>query len=310
MATYIETKVISLNSESASQYNNGSFLSNMVFSLSTLLKDEPDTLHKQLTLANAQIPVSFYIVNYTNNQFLFTTYPSGSPVLNIITIPVGNYNSSSLISVLTDLFLAISVVMTITISKITGDFTFSSTSNYAFNSTSVLTTANQILGLNKASNLVPTLVGGDYVATCPFACNLLGIKQLMIKSNIISANNFSTSSNGQTTLIATIPVDSGAWSMINYVDTGGSKISFNNATLDEIDILILDAETNKEINFSNANWTMTILLHITKKLDLTKVTPTLGEIVDRPVIPKIEKLNTPINLPLSKDEQELKILEQ
>lgn len=310
MATYIETKVISLNSESASQYNNGTFLSNMVFSLSTLLKDEPDTLHKQLTLANAQIPVSFYIVNYTNHQFVFTTYPLGVPTNNTITIPVGNYNSSSLISVLTDLFLAISVVMTITISKTTGDFTFSSPSQYAFNSTSVLTTANQILGLNKESNLVPTLVSGNYVATCPFPCNLLGIKQLMIKSNIISANNFSSSSNGQTTLIATIPVDSGAWGMINYVDTGGSKISFNNATLDEMDILILDAETNKEINFSNTNWTMTILLHITKKLDLTKVVPTLGEIVNKPVIPKVEKLNAPINLPLSKDEQELKILEQ
>lgn len=313
MATYIETKVISLNSESASQYNNGTFLSNMVFSLPTLLKDEPDTLHKQLTLANAQIPVSFYIVNYTNNKFVFTTYPLGVPTDNTITIPVGNYNSSSLISVLTDLFLAISVVMNITISKTTGDFTFSSPSQYLFKSTSILTTANQILGLNKASNLVPTLTTGNYVATCPFPCNLLGIKQLMIKSNIISANNFSSSSNGQTTLIATIPVDSGAWGLVNYVDTGGSKISFNNTTLDELDILILDAETNKEINFSNTNWTMTILLHITKKLDLTRVTPTLGEIVDRVGTPTVSPTTPSLPIPLkkiSKDEEDLKILEQ
>jgi len=310
MATYIETKVISLNSENAIQYNNGTFLSNMVFSLPTLLKDEPDTLHKQLTLANAQIPVSFYIVNYTNHKFVFTTYPLGVPTDNIITIPVGNYNSSSLISVLTDLLLAVGDVMTITISKITGDFTFSSPSQYLFKSTSVLTTANQILGLSSTSNLTPTLVTGNYVATCPFPCNLLGIKQIMIKSSIFSCNNFSSSSNGQTTLIGTIPVDNGAWGMISYVDTGGSKISFNNATLDEIDIQILDAETNKEINFSNTNWTMTILLHITKKLDLTRVTPTLGDIVDKPNIPKIENINAPINPPLSKDEQELKLLEQ
>lgn len=311
MATYVETKVISLNSESATQYNNGSFLSNMSFQLLNLLKFEPDIIHTQLTLANAQFPVSFYIINYTNNVFVFITYPGGIPTNNTITIPVGNYNSTTLISALYYAILPTGISMLITISKLTGVLTFSSTTTYGFNSTSVLTTANQILGLDKNSNLVASLVSGNYVATMPFPCNLLGIKQLMIKSSVISSNNFSSSSNGQTTLISTIPVDCGAWGMINYIDTTGSKISFNNSVLDEIDIQILDAETNKEINFWNTNWTMTILLHITRKFDLGNVLPTLGNVVEKPIIPSITPIIPSIpEKPLSKDEQDLKLLEQ
>lgn len=314
MATYVETKVISLNSESASQYNNGSYLSNMSFQLLNLLKIEPDIIHTQLTLANAQLPVSFYIVNYTNNIFVFITYPGGVPTNNTITIPVGNYNSTTLISALYYAILPTGISMLITISKLTGVLTFSSTTNYGFNSTSVLTTANQIIGLDKNSNLVASMdVNGNWIATMPFPCNLLGIKQLMIKSSIISTNNFSSSSNGQTTLISTIPVDCGAWGMINYIDTTGSKISFNNATLDEIDIQILDAETNKEINFWNTNWTMTILLHITRKFDLGNVVPSLGNVVDKIQIPKnipINPILNPIEKPLTQDEQDLKLLEQ
>lgn len=278
MTTYIETRVISLNSESADIYKNGTYLSDMVFGFPGLLKDEPDILHKQITLANAQIPVSFFILNYTNNVFVFITNPLGVPVYTTITIPVGNYNSTTLITALYYAILPTGLSMLITISKLTGVLTFSSTSNYGFRSTSVLTTANQILGLNKASDLIATLVSGNYVATLPFPCNLLGIKQLQVRSSILSMNNFSSNSRGQNTLLATIPCSTGAWSMINFLDTTGNNITFNNTTLDEIDIQIVDAETGKTINFWNSNWTMTLIIHLTRSIQIPSMNRSLASI--------------------------------
>ena len=70
MSTYVETRIISLSSESATIFRNGSYLSDVLFSFKGLLKNEPDIIHKTVTLANAQVPVSFYVVNYTNNVFI------------------------------------------------------------------------------------------------------------------------------------------------------------------------------------------------------------------------------------------------
>lgn len=291
--TYVETRIISLNSESANAYKNGSFMSDLAFYFPNLLKDDADIVHKQITLSNGQIPVSFYILNYTNNVLRINS--------STITIPVGNYTSSSLAAVLIDQLLAVGITMTIVISKITGVFTFTSPAAFTLYSTNALTTCEQILGLDSANDTVGVLTGGVYAATLPFACNLLGIKQLLIKSNILSGNNYSASSGGQTTLLATVPVSVGAWGMIAYESR--SKISVHNSSLDEIDIQILDAETNLPINFWNQNWTITLLLHITRT-----IMPKLQVLPDVPLAkPDDAKVQPPA---LSPDELDLKLLEE
>jgi hypothetical protein len=294
-STYTETRIVSLNSESGTQ-KNGSFLSDLAFSFPNLLRVEPDIVHTQISLANAQIPVSFYTANYTNNVFRINS--------TTITIPVGNYNSSSLSSQIIAQLLLAGITMTITISRTTGVFTWTSTAPFTLFGSSSITTAEQLLGLSSTSDTVAALVLGSYVATLPFPCNLLGIKQLLIKSNILSGNNYSASSGGQTTLLATCPVNVGAWGMITFESR--SKISVNNGSLDEIDIQIMDAETNLPVNFNNQNWTMTLILHITRELS-TKLLPlesiplakTDGNKADVPPPPKV----------VTQDQLDLKLLE-
>ena len=75
-----------------------------------------------LKIIEAQIPFSFYIINSFNNTFVLTSI-AGSFT---ITIPPGNYDSSSLIAATT---LAISTAdpsdsIVVTFSQITGKFTF------------------------------------------------------------------------------------------------------------------------------------------------------------------------------------------
>lgn len=264
---YTETRIISLNSESANTYRNGTFLSDVLFGFNGLLKDEPDILQRQITLVNAQLPVSFYIVNYSNNVFVLRKI---SPETDYtITLPVGNYNSTTFIALLQSKILAdTGLTFSITIDKASGKLTFSCPVNWSILSTNPITTANSIIGLDPLNNLTSTLVTSNYVGTCPYPLNLLGIKQLQVKSSFISANNFSANANGQDCLLSTIPVNVGAWGLITYESASGNNITFHNLTLDEFDIRIVDAETGKSVNFNGVGWTMTFLIHLIRRLDL------------------------------------------
>ena len=91
--------------------------------------------------------------------------------------------------------------------------------------------------------------------------------------------------------------------MINFDSSTGNNVSFSNRTLDDIDIQIVDAETNKPINFNNCGWTMTLLLHLIRKIDLTK-TETNMRVLTKPIDIKMPELKSE-----NKDLADLRILE-
>ena len=64
--SWTENKLISLNSKFATKLN-GSFISNVVFPFSGILKNETNVKHVYISVMNAQMPVSFYVINSTNN---------------------------------------------------------------------------------------------------------------------------------------------------------------------------------------------------------------------------------------------------
>jgi hypothetical protein len=303
MTTITDTKIISLNSENGI-LNNDTYLSSMSFTLLNLLKLDPNIIHTQLTLQSAQIPVSFYIVNYTNKTLVIRYSGVDYP----ISIAVGNYNANSLITALQTAITASipALTITITISKITGIFTFTSSLAFTLRASLNTFTIGTILGMGK-TDLAATLVSTTYTAVLPYPVNLLGIKTLQINSFTISGNNYASNLQGQSTLLATIPVQAPSFGLILYSDTGDTRVSFNNNTLDGIDINITDAETGKLINFNNCNWTMTLVLHITRLLPPTSLVVPVGS--NRPQAELSNSLANPIPpKQLTNDEEELKIL--
>ena len=66
--SYLDSRIIILNSEHGIQ-NNGSYKSDILFKFQGLLIQENDIEQVQFSFVNAQIPVSFYTINYTNNVF-------------------------------------------------------------------------------------------------------------------------------------------------------------------------------------------------------------------------------------------------
>jgi len=91
---YTKNKLITLSSKYGIQ-QNGTYKSHLLFNFKNLLSDEQHMLKSEVIVLNAQIPVSFYVINDYNNVLKI----SGTGILTTtITIETGNYNANTLIT--------------------------------------------------------------------------------------------------------------------------------------------------------------------------------------------------------------------
>lgn len=293
MSSYVDTKIVCLTSQSATIKFNGGFLSNVRYNLGTILRNDTDILHRQVQLLNAQIPYSFYIINYTNN--LFRTNILGSATT--YTIPTGNYTANSLITAL-QTALGNPTGLVISISSINGRLTFSYTSNFIIYN-NITYSIGYVLGFPDSTTYSST--SNTLTTTNPL--NLLGIKVLQVRSANLIMNNISSVQGGATTLLQSIPVSCVPFGMIDYTDKG-NMITIHNDYLDDLDIEIVDGESDNYINFNGQDWCITLAFHITRKIipfpENKVIEPTLGNINEKenivnekqkPINPNIEQLN-------------------
>ena len=276
METYTETRIISLNSLYANNKKNTTFLSDVEFFFKNVLKDEPNIVRSTIQLVNAQIPVSFYTINFTNDIFSFCL--SNLIPINI-TITRGNYNSSSLITELKSKLLTAGYTFDITISRITGIMTF--TLNQAF------FIFNNPLGV--VLGFDTTLGSIGFTLTAPFPLNLLGIKKLKIFSNALATHSFDSFGSGNNSLINTISVNSAPFGLIIY-ETPTEPVILKSKTINTIDIQIYD-EDNNFINFNNINYTLTFQLNIVRTQPvLTSPIKTITDVLEQ----ELQKIDTDI----------------
>ena len=260
MADFIkEKKIINVNSNDATIFNNGSFLSDLTFSFPNILSRDDDVEYLEGGLDSAVFPVSFYIVNYSNHILSYTIFHLGVYTDYTITIPVGNYDYRTLFTAMHDAFLLnghtflltlneINVIITMEYKK-TGDRVF-----YRINHS--LSTCFRILGFDYRTDYYAT---ADFL-TAPFALNLLGIKKLKIYCPQFSSSNLDTTNYATTTIISTVINDQPPWGQINYYNTTGETGSkLRVFEMNNIDVRVTD-EYGNLINFNNCDWSMTFVL--------------------------------------------------
>ena len=114
---YQDNVIITLNSANASLVNS-TLKSSVSFNFTGLLKEEDDIVRSYISVINAQIPMSFYIINSTNNKLVFN--PMGGGSITDIYVPIGNYNAYTLSASLMSAFLANGISIVITVSPQTG----------------------------------------------------------------------------------------------------------------------------------------------------------------------------------------------
>lgn len=270
-----DMRFINLNSSNAVQ-NNGTFLSDVRFNFQSVFQEQDNIDYVTVGVLNAQIPVSFYTINYTNDTIRLIY---GGNTYNIA-ITRGNYNGNSLITELVRQFSLVGFTMGIEISRITGIMTFTSLNSisFSFGSSSLYSILGFVNGVtyNSATSQI----------IAPYPLNLLGIKRLRINSSALSTNTYDSVTMGVSSNLASIPVNVASFGLIDYVNNSNAFpiLSANNVTY--IDIQIVD-ENNNLINFNGINWTITLQLNIFRKgtnndnnMDNAKLIDVLNDIRD------------------------------
>ncbi len=261
MITYEDCKFVSLNSQHAilkpsSGTYEKSFLSDIEFSIKDILKEADDVLYAHVSIESAQIPVSFYLINYNTNVLKYTI--SGNPTIQTLTITRGNYGMTSLIKEMKSQFLASGNVFNITFDIVKGKLTFSSTTNFTFLSAVSGSTLSEIIGFDSVSSY--SSVGNVLLGEHP--ASLIGIKKLKFSSSNLRTS--SVSSGGGGNLIGVIAVSAPPYGLINYQSSSPSKGGLLiNRNISAIDVQVRD-ENNNFINFNNTEWSVTLSITVTK----------------------------------------------
>lgn len=268
MTTYTETKLFSVTSNSATTKNNGSYLSDVVFESQNFIKND-GIINLDIALIHAEVPVSFYIINVYNNLFRFQI---DTGLITNKSIPVGNYNSSSLLIALSTALNDSNFI--ITISKLTGKLTFQHNKSFIiFNN--FTNSIGTVLGFNE--NTINNSIGtsNPYTLTPPNLLNLLGIKKINILSNELNTINHS-SEVGSLSMLSSIAVDQPSYGLILYENKSGIKHNLKIKDINKIDIQLVD-ENHNLINFNAIDWSMLFCFYITRSNGfLPEIAPTLG----------------------------------
>jgi hypothetical protein len=267
-----ERRIINLNSEDATTYNNGSFLSDIEFNFRGLLKDESNMIYCEGGVLNAQIPVSFYQVAYYNNTLYYEVTGMG---IQSLTVPVGNYNFATFSTALENAFTAAGYIMNITISETTGRLTFiiSGFPDFTFYGASSGTTIFKILGFDPTQDYP----SGSTTLEAPYLLNLLGPKKLKISSTVFSNNGSDTTNYATSNIISTFSVDAASYGLIVYNNLSDAYGRLKIKRIDNIDIQIRD-EYGNLINFNNTDWSITLALIIYRKAEYRNTD--LGNLID------------------------------
>jgi len=293
MGIIVENKLITLNTRYATKIN-GTALSSVEFPFKGILKEEDNIVSANICVMNAQLAVSWYTINSSNNQFRYDS--------NWITIPNGNYNANSLITVLTSLMNAVipASVTSIVLSSSTGRLTFTFVASRSLNFPTTFSTGGTgnfnylIMGATSGSTLTGTSI------TLPYPLNLLGINRLAIRSSRLLIGSYNSFDMGAGINLATIPIDQPPWGLVNYSNqTDLNKAVLNVKYIDIIDIQIAD-ENNVLIDFNNTNWTMTLVLEVIRNIP-ERFTSTFRDLTIEATVPEKEK-------PIVQDMKDLELL--
>lgn len=255
MTTYVETKLFSVTSSSATIKNNSTFLSDVIFEANNFIKND-GIISLDVAIIHAEIPVSFYVINEYNHDFRFKIF---NDPITTVSIAYGNYNATSLITALSSAINDANFI--ITISKLTGKLTM--THNKSFIIYNDFTTSlGTVLGFNY--NTINNSVGSlnPYTLTPPNMLNLLGAKKINILSTELNTINHS-SEVGSLSMLSSIAVDQPAYGLIIYENKSGIKHNLKVKDINKIDIQMTD-EYHDLINFNNISWSMLFCFYITR----------------------------------------------
>jgi hypothetical protein len=264
----IKTKTRLFNVSSANALNT-SFKSQVNIQLPDLAFHDFNIQNVYLSVSHCEVPNSFYIINYTNNQI----------VVDSVTyiIPVGNYNVNSFITICQSILPA---GFTITYSSINNKFTFKNNLFFTINGSSSSSTINKVIGLDN-NDYISYPAGFGQELELPHVVNFLPMQRINFKSNFFKFNNYN-SSDGSSDVFLCLQNNAGQLSMINYVNQSNDEYLIQDRNITSFIINVTD-DYNNLINFNNIDWTLSFKIKI-EYMDKTDINQNFYEILKNQTI--------------------------
>jgi hypothetical protein len=222
---------------------NGDMNSYIRYSLPRLVESKPGALYSSIRLNHAEIPYSFFLVNQYNNTLAFR---SGNSAYSR-TIEQGNYDSDTLTAALHAAFLPAQI--SISIDQLNGKLTFTSDSPFTILGESTL---GGILGF-EAADYVGIFDGTSYAIQPPYSLNLLGVRNILVKTNLIM-DNF-TSRSSDKSILKSIPVNVPPFGLISFSDSTQSETLIKNKQVDSLEIQLVD-DSGFLLDFQGQSWSI------------------------------------------------------
>ena len=249
----IYSQQIYLSSSSASILLNGTMKSNCTFFFHDVIKISKDAIEMRLELVNAQLPVSWYLINNTNNLFTIT---AGGVVTNYM-FANGNYNATTFINTFQNMMGASWVIA---FNSITNKFTF----GYSGGQFTLSDTINSIFPI------IGFVVGFQYTSSgnnllAPFSVCFGGLTKVNISSSTFTLSNSDSKTQGQISIICSVPVSTSQGGYIFYNNITNFKSIFRNNELSSINIQLQDPNHNY-IDFNNIDWSITLQLDVVREV--------------------------------------------
>lgn len=257
-----DTRLITLSSKDAEIFN-GDYKSNCFFHLKNVVEPNPDINYLDVGLIDAQIPVSWFLINDNTNKLV---YEYNNQTLEIEIIK-GNYNANTLATEIKDkLFNNIpSLGVVIVLSQVTGLYTF----QFQNPLTQITFKYNESKGLADILGFNQDITSQNNQFTLPIPLNLLGIQKINVCSNKLSSiSSFSSQRKIGSNILQTIPVNVPSWNLINYENKNNIHARMKSRHLDSgIDIQMF-SENGEFIEFNNIDWNLTIQIIIYRKTNV------------------------------------------
>ena len=245
----IKTKSRQFNLSSAKGRQNGDFCSQIQVQLPDLTFHLDHIQNAYFSVVHAEVANSFYIVNYTNNQF----------VLNGITYTLtrGNYNVNTFNAMLLAVLVAAGATgYSLSYNSATTTLTMTHSGiDFTINASSTASTINSVMGLG-----VNDLTSVALTTTFPNVVNFIPLQRINFRSNYFNFGCYSTI-DGSTDIFLPLQNNAGQNSVINYVNQSQAKFLIQDRNITSFIISVTD-DYNKYINFNGVDWLMTIQIDI------------------------------------------------
>ncbi len=215
----------------------------------------PNNYQMSIGVISFMMPASWNRVNDNNNKIYLTSSLGASNQL--IEIPIGSYNVSTLRTKLNELFNPYSITITYDIPTNQYIFSITATNDFSFSSTS---TALRLLGFT----IKTTHTSTGTTLRSNSVVDLSGISQLYISTSL-QTHNYDSRTKKLSNILCVIPVNQQSNGILQYTNHVPNRNIINPTVISRLHVFVSD-EDGHLVDLRQARWSAVLVINFVQNV--------------------------------------------